>query len=90
MDQTPKRRVEVLVPMRTLLVVAAAIAVMAAFVSIGDTFLIVFVGVFLALVFEYPVRVQLRGRYTTGFANVECMYAPEFNSHSENINLEVK
>ena len=90
MDQTPKRRVEVLVPMRTLLVVAAAIAVMAAFVSIGDTFLIVFVGVFLALVFEYPVRVQLRGRYTTGFANVECMYAPEFNSHSESIPLEVK
>ncbi len=42
--------------MRTLLVVAAAVAVMAAFVAIGDTFLIVFVGVFLALVFEYPVR----------------------------------
>jgi uncharacterized protein YfaS (alpha-2-macroglobulin family) len=41
-------------------------------------------------VFEYPVRVQLRGHYTTGFANVECMYAPEFNSHSESIPLEVK
>ena len=41
-------------------------------------------------VFEYPVRVQLRGRYTTGFANVECMYAPEFNSHSQSIPLEVK
>jgi uncharacterized protein YfaS (alpha-2-macroglobulin family) len=41
-------------------------------------------------VFEYPVRVQLKGRYTTGFANVECMYAPEFNSHSESIPLEVK
>jgi predicted PurR-regulated permease PerM len=44
------------VPIRTLLVLAAAIAVMAAFVAIGDTFLIVFIGVFLALVFEYPVR----------------------------------
>jgi putative heme transporter len=55
MDQPPKR-VELLLPMRTLLVVAAAIAVMAAFVAIGDTFLIVFVGIFLALVFEYPVR----------------------------------
>jgi len=42
--------------MRTLLVIAAAFGVMAAFISIGSTFLIVFVGVFLALVFEYPVR----------------------------------
>lgn len=41
-------------------------------------------------VFEYAVRVQLKGKYPTGFANIECMYAPEFNSHSENINLEVK
>ena len=41
-------------------------------------------------VFEYPVRVQLKGKYPTGFANIQCMYAPEFNSHSENINLEVK
>src|SRR5215475_8334921 len=60
MDRAPKRRVELLVPMRTLLVVAAAIAVMAAFVAIGDTFLIVFVGIFLALVFEYPVRFVMR------------------------------
>jgi predicted PurR-regulated permease PerM len=50
------RRVEILVPVRTLLVIAAAVGVMAAFVAIGDTFLIVFVGIFLALVFEYPVR----------------------------------
>jgi predicted PurR-regulated permease PerM len=41
---------------RTILLVAAAIAVMAAFLAIGDVFLIVFVGVFLGLVFEYPVR----------------------------------
>lgn len=41
-------------------------------------------------VFEYPVRVQHRGKYPTGFAHIECMYAPEFNSHSESINLEVK
>lgn len=41
-------------------------------------------------VFEYPVRVQHRGKYPTGFASIECMYAPEFNSHSENLNLEVK
>jgi len=41
---------------RTILLVAAAIAVMAAFLAIGDVFLIVFVGIFLGLVFEYPVR----------------------------------
>ena len=41
-------------------------------------------------VFEYPVRVQHRGAYATGVASVECMYAPEFNSHSASIPLEVK
>lgn len=41
-------------------------------------------------VFEYAVRVQLKGKYATGFANIECMYAPEFNSHSESMGLEVK
>jgi hypothetical protein len=41
-------------------------------------------------VFEYSVRVQHRGKYPTGFANIQCMYAPEFNSHSETIQLEVK
>jgi predicted PurR-regulated permease PerM len=60
MDEAGKRRVELLLPMRTLLVVAAAIGVLAAFVAIGDTFLIVFVGIFLALVFEYPVRFVMR------------------------------
>src|SRR5215510_10717615 len=60
MDRARTRRVELLVPMRTLLVVSATIGVLAAFVSIGDTFLIVFVGIFLALVFEYPVRFVIR------------------------------
>ena len=41
-------------------------------------------------VFEYPVRVQHRGRYQTGFAQIQCMYAPEFNSHSEGFALEVR
>jgi predicted PurR-regulated permease PerM len=56
MDDAQKKRVELFVPMRTLLLVAAAFAVVAAFIAIGETFLIVFVGIFLALVFEYPVR----------------------------------
>ena len=41
-------------------------------------------------VFEYAVRVQHRGTYPTGLAELQCMYAPEFNSHSENINLDVR
>lgn len=40
-------------------------------------------------VFEYSTRVQLRGSYQTGMANVQCMYAPEFGSHSQSIRLEV-
>ena len=43
-----------------------------------------------AYVFEYSVRVQLKGDYQTGYANIQCMYAPEFNSHSESIPLTVK
>lgn len=34
-------------------------------------------------VFEYSTRVQLQGRYQTGIAEIQCMYAPEFNAHSE-------
>ena len=41
-------------------------------------------------VFEYSTRVQLKGRYQTGIAHIECMYAPEFNSHSESFTLDVK
>jgi uncharacterized protein YfaS (alpha-2-macroglobulin family) len=41
-------------------------------------------------VFEYAVRVQHKGTYPTGLASIQCMYAPEFNSHSESITLEVK
>jgi uncharacterized protein YfaS (alpha-2-macroglobulin family) len=39
---------------------------------------------------EYSTRVQLRGQYQTGMAEIQCMYAPEFNSHSESMNLSVK
>jgi hypothetical protein len=41
-------------------------------------------------VFEYSTRVQLKGEYQTGMASIQCMYAPEFNSHSESIKLAVK
>jgi len=59
-DPPPKQRIEILLPMRTLLLVAGTFAVMAAFIAIGDTFLIVFVGIFLALVFEFPVRYVMK------------------------------
>ncbi|MCC6234007.1 MAG: hypothetical protein IT580_15285, partial [Verrucomicrobiales bacterium] len=41
-------------------------------------------------VFEYAARAQLRGRYTAGMAEVQCLYAPEFNSHSTSIPLNVE
>src|SRR5262245_4024446 len=41
-------------------------------------------------VFEYSTRIQLRGQYQTGVAENQCMYAPEFNSHSESLPLAVK
>ncbi len=56
MEPAEPRRIELLIPVRTLIVVGVAIALGVAFKAIGDTFLIVFVGIFLALVFEYPVR----------------------------------
>jgi hypothetical protein len=43
-----------------------------------------------AYVFEYSTRVQHRGAYQTGLAGIQCMYAPEFNSHSESLALMVK
>jgi hypothetical protein len=41
-------------------------------------------------VFEYSVRVQHRGVYESGIAAVQCLYAPEFNSHSESTELRVE
>jgi putative heme transporter len=59
MEAPGPKRVELLLPMRTVLLIAATIGVLAAFVTIGSTFLIVFVGIFLALVFEFPVRLVM-------------------------------
>jgi len=68
-DPGGTRRVELLLPMRTIILVAATIGLLVAFKAIGDTFLIVFIGVFLALVFEYPVRfVMRRTRMSRGLA----------------------
>jgi len=41
-------------------------------------------------VFEYSTRVVHRGKYQSGIADIQCMYAPEFNSHSESFTIEVE
>lgn len=40
-------------------------------------------------VLEIPLNVVYEGRYTAGHAALECMYAPEFSSHSASLNLKV-
>lgn len=41
-------------------------------------------------VFETSARVQLRGAYQSGVAEIQCLYAPEFNSHSGSVSLKVE
>jgi uncharacterized protein YfaS (alpha-2-macroglobulin family) len=40
-------------------------------------------------VFEYPLRVTHEGNFSNGITSIQCMYAPEFSSHSEGIRVEV-
>jgi len=40
--------------------------------------------------FEYGSRIQHKGRYQSGIAEIQCMYAPEFNSHSGSHAIEVR
>lgn len=41
-------------------------------------------------VFEYPVFVTNKGNFSNGIATIQCMYAPEFSSHSEGIRIKVQ
>lgn len=41
-------------------------------------------------VFEYPLRATLSGDFSNGITQVQCMYAPEFTSHSEGIRVQVQ
>jgi predicted PurR-regulated permease PerM len=54
------RGTERTIPLRTLLLAAAVAAVAAAVISITDTLILVFLGIFLALVFEIPLRAFIR------------------------------
>jgi hypothetical protein len=40
-------------------------------------------------VFEYPVYITHTGNFSVGIASIQCMYAPEFNSHSSGIRINV-
>jgi len=39
---------------------------------------------------EHVVRINLNSKFPAGIAEIQCMYAPEFNSHSESFTLEVR
>ena len=41
-------------------------------------------------VFEYPLRAVHKGDFSNGITSIQCMYAPEFSSHSEGIRLKVE
>ncbi|MBI5917353.1 MAG: hypothetical protein HY842_18450 [Bacteroidetes bacterium] len=41
-------------------------------------------------VFEYPLRVTYNGDFSNGITTIQCMYAPEFTSHSEGIRVKVE
>ena len=40
-------------------------------------------------VFEYPLRVTHKGDFSNGITTIQCMYAPEFTSHSNGIRVKV-
>lgn len=40
-------------------------------------------------VFEYPMVVTHNGDFSNGITSIQCMYAPEFASHSEGIRVKV-
>ncbi len=41
-------------------------------------------------VFEYPLRVTHYGNFSNGITTIQCMYAPEFTSHSEGTRVSIK
>jgi uncharacterized protein YfaS (alpha-2-macroglobulin family) len=41
-------------------------------------------------VFEYDLRVSHKGDFSNGITTFQCMYAPEFSSHSEGIRVKVE
>ena len=41
-------------------------------------------------VFEYQLRVAQPGNFSTGITTIQCMYAPEFNAHSQGARMTIR
>ncbi|MBS1975078.1 MAG: alpha-2-macroglobulin, partial [Bacteroidetes bacterium] len=41
-------------------------------------------------VFEYSLFITNKGQFSNGIATIQCMYAPEFTSHSEGVRINVE
>ena len=41
-------------------------------------------------VFEYAMFVTNKGNFSNGITTIQCMYAPEYNSHSEGVRVKVE
>jgi len=41
-------------------------------------------------VFEYPLSASHTGNFSNGITTVQCMYAPEFASHSEGVRVRIE
>ncbi len=41
-------------------------------------------------VFEYNLTATQKGNFSNGITSIQCMYAPEFSSHSEGIRIKVE
>ena len=41
-------------------------------------------------IFEYSLKASQKGNYSNGITTIQCMYAPEFTSHSKGIRIQVK
>jgi hypothetical protein len=41
-------------------------------------------------IFEYTLNAVQKGEFSQGISSVECMYAPEFTSHSEGIKITIE
>ncbi len=41
-------------------------------------------------VFEYPLYVTHAGEFSNGITNIQCMYAPEYNAHSQGDRIHVE
>jgi uncharacterized protein YfaS (alpha-2-macroglobulin family) len=41
-------------------------------------------------VYEYSLRVVQKGAYSSGFASLQCLYAPEYSAHSGSIHVKTE